>query len=104
MAYEDDPYESGVRKDGDSKDSGEDTDLLPKSFFAGKSLEPGSKCEVEIVHVYDDEVAVKYVPHVSNEDKEEEDEDEPEDKPVEPTEPAPEEAPVEEPATAGVYD
>lgn len=44
-------------------ESGEDTALLPKSLFAGKDIEPGSKCEVEVVHVYGDEVEVKYVKH-----------------------------------------
>ena len=44
-------------------ESGEETAMLPKSLFAGKEPEPGSKCTVEVVHVYQDEVEVKYVPH-----------------------------------------
>lgn len=50
-------------------ETGEETALLPKSLFSGKDIEPGSKCEVEIVHVYEDEVEVKYVPHGTKEDK-----------------------------------
>lgn len=45
------------------QESGEETALLPKSFFKGKDIEPGSKCEIEIVHGYSDEVEVKYVKH-----------------------------------------
>lgn len=40
-----------------------DTALLPKSFFKSKELEVGSKCEVKIEHVFDDEVEVSYVAH-----------------------------------------
>lgn len=50
------------------QESGEETALLPKSFFAGKDIEPGSKCEIEIVHGYEDEVEVKYVPHGTKKD------------------------------------
>ena len=46
---------------------GEDrTALLPKAVFAGKDIEPGTRCEVEVVRVHDDEVEVKYVPHKSS--------------------------------------
>lgn len=37
--------------------------LVPKSFFAGKDLEIGSKCEVRVEGIYDDEVAISYVAH-----------------------------------------
>lgn len=37
------------------------TALLPKSFFGDKDLEPGKTCKVEVVHIYEDEVEVKYV-------------------------------------------
>lgn len=65
--YDDDaevsePSESSDTPSEETKE-GESTALLPKSFFAGKEIEPGSKCEVEIVHAYDDEVEVRYVPH-----------------------------------------
>jgi len=39
------------------------TSLLPKAFFMGKTLEPGSRCEVEVVRVHDDQVEVSYVQH-----------------------------------------
>jgi hypothetical protein len=42
--------------------------LLPKSFFAGKDLEIGSKCEVKIEGIYEDEIAVSYVPHKKDKD------------------------------------
>lgn len=49
----------------ESKDQEDDsqTELLSKSFFQGKDLQIGSRCEVEIVQIMDDQVAVKYVPH-----------------------------------------
>ena len=45
------------------------TAVLPKSFFQGKDLKPGSQCMVEIQRVMDDEVQVSYVPHDDSEDK-----------------------------------
>lgn len=51
------------QEESKEQESGEETALLPKAFFAGKSIDPGTKCEIEIVHGYDDEVEVKYVPH-----------------------------------------
>lgn len=36
---------------------------LPVSFFEGKPLEEGARCEVEIVSVHGDSVQAKYVPH-----------------------------------------
>ena len=44
------------------------TATLPASFFGGKPLEEGARCEVEIVGVDGDQVEVKYMPH--GEDKE----------------------------------
>jgi hypothetical protein len=51
------------KEESKEQEAGEDTALLPKSLFSGKDIEPGSKCEVEIVHIYEDEVEVKYVKH-----------------------------------------
>lgn len=51
------PPAKGPEK-SDKPDS--ETALLPKTIFGDKPLEPGSKCEFEIVHVYDDEVEVAY--------------------------------------------
>jgi hypothetical protein len=102
---DDNPYESNDREEPAKKEAADDTDLLPRAFFAGKSLEPGSKCEVEIVHVYDDEVAVKYVAHKASKDDEPADDAvEEETEAVETPEGAAEATTVEEPATASVYD
>lgn len=45
------------------------TGMLPKTFFGGKDLTPGTRCEVEIEQVMDDEVHVRYVPHSESDDK-----------------------------------
>lgn len=59
--------------------------LLPKSFFAGKELEVGKKCEVRVEGIYDDEVAVSYVPHKKKDkdgkDKDSDDDDDSKSKP-----------------------
>ncbi len=52
--------------ESDSEESSEETALLPKSFFPDEP-EVGKVCKVEVVHVYEDEVEVKY----STEDKDE---------------------------------
>lgn len=72
----DDPYADGApapaqesasakEKEGDDYEAG----VLPRSFFQGKDLEVGSRCEVEITKIAGDQVLVKYVPH--EEEKEE---------------------------------
>ncbi len=43
--------------------SDQSTGLLPKSFFDGKELTPGTECKVRIERVLDDEVEISYVPH-----------------------------------------
>lgn len=63
----DEPANSKETPSEETKE-GDNTALLPKSFFAGKEIEPGSKCELEIVHAYEDEVEVKYVPHGTKSD------------------------------------
>ena len=77
MAY--DSYDEPVAetKDNNSKDDSK-TGLLPKSFFGDKSLEPGKVCKVEIEHVYEDEVSVRYIPHseAKEDDKEPEEPEE----------------------------
>jgi hypothetical protein len=63
------------RADGDMGGEGDEhmeegnTSVLPKSFFEGKELEPGTQCKVEIVAVHGDDVEVKYVPHEDNEEE-----------------------------------
>lgn len=51
-------------------EEGEQTGLLPKSFFGSKDLTPGNQCKVEIIKSYDDEVAVRYVSHSDSSDEE----------------------------------
>lgn len=63
-----------------SEESEQETALLPRSWFQGKDLEIGSKCELKIEGLYDDEVEVSYVPHKKNKDgKDSDDEDEADD-------------------------
>ena len=47
------------REEADMSEMG----LLPLSFFSGKEPQPGEICSVEVVKVYDDQVAVRYVKH-----------------------------------------
>lgn len=66
------------RIEGEEETEGtEATALLPKDFFHGKPLEPGVRCEIEIVKDMDDEVQVKYVPHKDKETSEETEETKP---------------------------
>ncbi|MFI5222949.1 MAG: hypothetical protein ACHQX3_01685 [Nitrospirales bacterium] len=51
--------------DEKSEDSGE-TFLVPKSALGGKETTPGTRCEFEVVHEYEDEVEFKYLPHGEN--------------------------------------
>lgn len=59
--------------------------LLPKSFFQGKDLEVGKKCEIRVEGIYDEEIAVSYVPHKKKDkdgkDKDSDDDDDSDDKP-----------------------
>ena len=55
------PAETGTGEEGGS------TSVLPVDFFQGKVLEPGARCEVEVVRVHDDAVEVKYIPHEETE-------------------------------------
>jgi hypothetical protein len=66
MMYSDGPDSPPTTDAGEkteSNDEGEQTGLLPKSFFGSKELTPGKQCKVEIVKTYDDEVQVKYIAH-----------------------------------------
>lgn len=42
------------------EDEGEPTALIPKSLLAGKEFKPGEEIVMEIVHIYGDEVEIKY--------------------------------------------
>jgi len=50
------------------EEQGANVALLPKEFFQGKELAVGSRCEVEIQKVEDDQVLVSYVPHSEDEE------------------------------------
>ncbi len=69
---------TGDAEDTETKeDMGEATALLPKSVLGGKEFKPGEEVVLEIVHVYEDEVEVKYAKEHPEGEVEEEDEDEP---------------------------
>lgn len=77
-ASEDDGYssDSGMdSKDGMAKDDNDDaaSALIPKSVIGDHKLKPGDQVILEVVHVYEDEVEVKYG---KKDKKEESDEDE----------------------------
>lgn len=41
----------------------QETALLPRSWFQGKEIEVGKKCELKVEDIFDDEIEVSYVPH-----------------------------------------
>lgn len=57
------PVEEPAAEEQPKAENGDQTALLPKAIFMGKDLEPGKRCEVEVVRVHDGEVEVKYIPH-----------------------------------------
>ncbi len=62
--------ESSEPSDNPQEESQEDngkTELVSAGFFGDKPLEVGSECKVRIVHVYDDQVEIEYVPHEGDE-------------------------------------
>lgn len=59
---EGDEYYPSFKSDKADKAEGE-TSILPMSFFGGKEIKPGKRCQIEVVHTYGDEVEVRYVPH-----------------------------------------
>lgn len=61
----DEEYEDGEQEA--TPRSEENTALLPMSFFPNPP-EVGKTCKVEVVHVYEDEVEVKYISHKSDSD------------------------------------
>lgn len=46
--------------------------LLPKDFFHGKELKPGTVCEVKVERILDGQVEISYVPHSKKSEKTEE--------------------------------
>lgn len=78
MADEEDFYQTkGGSKDAEegTEDAGQETALLPRSMFQGKTLEPGTECKIKIESVMGDEVEVSYVPHKEKEEKKEDKEE-----------------------------
>lgn len=43
-------------------DKGAATALLPKDFFGDKELKPGTRCEIEVTRVLEDQIEAKKVP------------------------------------------
>ena len=62
--------EAGAPKDGGDDDDGGKTSILPRSFFGGKDLKPGDKCEVTVSAVHENDVEV--TPCDSGDDESEE--------------------------------
>lgn len=58
----DDAPEGNPGPSKSDKSEGAATALLPKDFFGDKTLEPGTRCEVEVSRVLDDQVQVTKVP------------------------------------------
>src|SRR5512139_3497463 len=78
--YYDDGSETAPDQTSDQKDAAqsENTALLPKSFFPGKGLAPGNRCEIEVVRVHPDEVEVAYRKSDDSEAREETESESPE--------------------------
>ena len=53
--------ESPAEKPSEKKE-GAATGLLSKDFFGGKELKPGTRCEIEVDRILDDQVMVRKVP------------------------------------------
>ncbi len=74
-----DSEDSGMdSKDGMAKEDSDDSAscLIPKSVLHGKKVEPGDKVILEVVHIYEDEVEVKYGSKEKESKSEDEDEGE----------------------------
>lgn len=54
---------------GEKEEYGE-TALLPKSILGGKEFKPGEEVVLEIVHIYEDEVEVKYASEEGSKEEE----------------------------------
>src|SRR5574342_368805 len=63
------PPSGGENEREDTEDVAE-TALLPKSILAGKDFKPGDELVLEVVHLYDDEVEVKYASAKHEEEEE----------------------------------
>lgn len=61
-SYDDDDDSGKDSKDWTPKDNDEDASsaLLPKSVLGDHKLKPGDQVMLEVVHIYEDEVEVKY--------------------------------------------
>lgn len=63
-----DTSNEGSQQGTESDDEVGETALVPKSILAGKDLQPGDTVTFKVVHLYDDEIALRPV----SESKEEE--------------------------------
>ena len=58
--------ETAPESDSKSSESGS-PGLLPKDFFQGKTLTPGTICKVRVDKVTDGQVLIHYIPHEEKE-------------------------------------
>lgn len=63
------PAPKGAGSESQDSEDVAETALLPKSILAGKDFKPGDELVLEVVHLYDDEVEVKYASGESEEDE-----------------------------------
>lgn len=52
----------GKGEDESKENMGGETTLVPNSLFGGKTPKPGTECKFKVVHCYDDECEVEYMP------------------------------------------
>jgi hypothetical protein len=50
----------------DKADDSGATALVPRDFLGEGGKQPGDRCEIEVVRVFDDQVEVKYVEHTED--------------------------------------
>lgn len=73
METEVEETEVSETEESESKaDSAGTPGLLPKDFFHGKELKPGTVCEVKVERVMDGQVEISYVSHSKKSEKTEE--------------------------------
>ena len=60
--YDDSPAppatDGADQPEGQDADKDGQTSILPKSFFSGKDLKPGDKCDVTVVRIHENDVEV----------------------------------------------
>lgn len=67
--------------ESEGEDEGQETALIPKSWFQGKDLEVGSKCKLRVEGIFDDEIEVSYVKSKKKDKDSDDDDDDSDSKP-----------------------